>query len=278
MEEMNNNDGALLESWLVWMTTKLNKKYLSRDLAHDTGLSEQYISQVITNRRNLGLKSIKQIIGFFKISFDDFFMGPTEYEKKKLSTFDSRKFFTPFISSPAMPQIYPQGARISPPRSKSASEQHEETNGINPPLSDAYILIPYLSPIKQSERDDLFSADEASENIITEGILFKREWIINGLHAVPKNLAIFEPNSDAMEPTIMVNDTILLDKSRRYLEHGGIYIFSDRDEFIVRRVERQIGKTLIKADNPKYSNFYLDETVNLPQSIFGRIIWRCGII
>jgi transcriptional regulator with XRE-family HTH domain len=94
--------------------------------------------------------------------------------------------------------------------------------------------------------------------IKTEDWAFPVSFVTNQLQASAKNLLVIEADGDAMAPTIMSGDKVILDTSRKTPSPDGLYAIRDAFEnVIVRRLQllraAQPSRVKIISDNPKHA-------------------------
>jgi transcriptional regulator with XRE-family HTH domain len=96
------------------------------------------------------------------------------------------------------------------------------------------------------------------ERIKAEDWAFPASFVTNQLQASAKNLLVIEADGDAMTPTIMSGDKVILDTSRKTPSPDGLYAIRDAFEnVIVRRLQllraAQPSRVKIISDNPKHA-------------------------
>jgi transcriptional regulator with XRE-family HTH domain len=96
------------------------------------------------------------------------------------------------------------------------------------------------------------------ERVKAEDWTFPASFITNQLQASAKNLLVIEAEGDAMAPTIMSGDKVIIDTAHKTLSPDGLYAIRDTFEnVIVRRLQllRAAQPSLVKIifDNPKHA-------------------------
>src|SRR5690348_5898294 len=96
------------------------------------------------------------------------------------------------------------------------------------------------------------------ERIKAEDWVFPASFITNELEASAKDLLVIEAEGDAMAPTIMSRDKVVVDTSQKTPSPDGLYAIRDPfDKVIIRRLQllRAVQPSRIKiiSDNPKHA-------------------------
>jgi transcriptional regulator with XRE-family HTH domain len=96
------------------------------------------------------------------------------------------------------------------------------------------------------------------ERIKVEDWAFPATFITNRLQASAKNLLVIEAEGDAMAPTIMPGDKVLVDTGHKKPSPDGLYAIRDSFEnVIVRRLQllraAQPARVKVISDNPKHA-------------------------
>lgn len=115
---------------------------------------------------------------------------------------------------------------------------------------------------------------EHAEVIEKEKYFFKKEWIEKKLKTKPHNLRAFFLNSESMSPTLITDDMLLIDITKKTPNPPGIFVLLDDSGFSIKRLEyiRKDNhlKVLVASDNPKYASYECDES---ELNIVGKISW-----
>lgn len=85
----------------------------------------------------------------------------------------------------------------------------------------------------------------------THSLAFPPEYLRRLTSTSPKNLSIISVKGDSMEPTLLDDDIVLLDKSKKNLGFDGMFVLLLNDTLHVKRVSPSAtkGKILILSDN-----------------------------
>jgi len=66
----------LIEQWLSWKKTHEGPGFSQKQLSADAGISQTYLSNIMTGMRNPGTKTIEKIAGALSLSMAEFYAGP----------------------------------------------------------------------------------------------------------------------------------------------------------------------------------------------------------
>jgi len=103
---------------------------------------------------------------------------------------------------------------------------------------------------------------------------FHRDWLQQ--KGDPSQMVLMEVSGNLMSPEIKDGDTVLIDQSQREVYIGKIYAVSIGQEVLVRYVDRVPGKFILRgADHQWNISINLQEEMNDPMRILGRVIWWC---
>jgi transcriptional regulator with XRE-family HTH domain len=96
------------------------------------------------------------------------------------------------------------------------------------------------------------------ERIRAEDWAFPASFVTNQLHASAKNLLVIEAEGDAMAPTIMSGDKVIVDTGHKTPSPDGLYAVRDAfDHVIIRRLQllraTHSSRAKIISDNPKHA-------------------------
>ena len=97
-----------------------------------------------------------------------------------------------------------------------------------------------------------------NERIKAEDWVFPPSFITNQLHASARNLLVIEVEGDAMAPTIMSGDKVIVDTGHKTPSPDGLYAIRDSFEnVIVRRLQvlraAQPSRVKVISDNPRHA-------------------------
>jgi transcriptional regulator with XRE-family HTH domain len=120
--------------------------------------------------------------------------------------------------------------------------------------------VPELASRSEAAHSKLRTRKEGRhvERIKAEDWAFPASFITNRLEALAKNLLVIEAEGDAMAPTIMSGDKVIVDTGHKTPSPDGLYAIRDSfDNVIVRRLQvlraAQPSRVKIISDNAKHA-------------------------
>lgn len=105
-------------------------------------------------------------------------------------------------------------------------------------------------------------------------LAFRLDWIrAEGVD--PRNAMLVTVTGDSMSPRIEKGDLVLLDRSRREIRNGRLYIFSDTDgETRLKRLHRLDRRSLaLLSDNPAYPPELRHGDDAARVDVIGEVVW-----
>ena len=109
-----------------------------------------------------------------------------------------------------------------------------------------------------------------------EPLRFLARWVRETLKVQPDDLRIMRVEGDSMEPTLLDQDTVLVDLTKKTPSPPGIFVLHDGMGLVAKRVEivprSEPLRLRIVSDNSRYAAY--DVTVD-EANIVGRIRWFC---
>jgi len=84
-------DQELLQAWMLWKARQIGREYQGKELAADSGLSEQYLSAVKTGRRGIGKITREKLSLAFGVTPSQFLAGPTSETPEEIIMKHARK-------------------------------------------------------------------------------------------------------------------------------------------------------------------------------------------
>jgi phage repressor protein C with HTH and peptisase S24 domain len=103
--------------------------------------------------------------------------------------------------------------------------------------------------------------------------VFRRQWLQRlGLSA--KNARLMVVKGDAMAPTLVAGDTILIDTSVDDVEELGIYVIRADDRLMIKRIVPKLdGSLQVMSDNPLYAPEQVSQSEATALRIVGQVRW-----
>lgn len=143
-----------------------------------------------------------------------------------------------------------------------------------PPIDDDFALIPVL----QIEASSGFGSVIDHESV-GEHLAFRRSWRGLARASAEGNLCIILNRGESNAPDINHADAMLVDRGVRSLSEDAYYVFDREGVLLVKMVERAIsGHVILKSRNPGYSAQTLSPEEAAGLTVYGRVIWRGGLL
>ncbi len=135
----------------------------------------------------------------------------------------------------------------------------------------------------ESDLPDGFTLVEKKKGAISAGrglapsdevdfrLAFRQDWL--GRFGGAEQLFVMRVEGDSMEPTLMENDVVLINKNSKDINAGGgIYAINWKGSLLVKRIQYnpQSGEIKIKSDNPQYDSLVVSPT---DIQVEGKVIW-----
>lgn len=141
------------------------------------------------------------------------------------------------------------------------------------PGADAPIALPDTSMVRVYD-----VAASAGHGILVDAeevlcsMAFDRKFLRSMTDAKTEELAIIRVKGHSMEPTLMDDDHVLVDRSKRNLSFDGLFVLRFDDALHVKRVGRSAtrGNVLVISDHPAYRD------LDMPKEdldVIGRVLW-----
>lgn len=137
-----------------------------------------------------------------------------------------------------------------------------------PPAQD-YAIIPRIA-VDISPNGNVIISQQHEE----ERYYFRQAWIREHLGVAPSDLGLLYVRGDSMEPSLLHNDIVMVDTTKKTPTPPGIFVLFDGFGLAVKRLEyvgnADLNALRIISDNPQYSTYErsLEETF-----IIGRVVW-----
>jgi phage repressor protein C with HTH and peptisase S24 domain len=92
-------------------------------------------------------------------------------------------------------------------------------------------------------------------------------------------LSVVFNRGESNEPDISDGDAMLVDRGVERLRDDAFYVFSHGEALMVKLIERMLdGRVALKARNPSYREEILSKEDAARLTLFGRVIWRGGLV
>jgi phage repressor protein C with HTH and peptisase S24 domain len=100
---------------------------------------------------------------------------------------------------------------------------------------------------------------------------FDARWL-RSIGRDPARLSMLKVTGDSMEPLLMDGDDILVDQSDTApIRSGALYVFRNRGELKVKRLEPGGQSLVIRSENPRFHPVVVHDLAEV--SIIGRVVW-----
>lgn len=146
-------------------------------------------------------------------------------------------------------------------------EKHFDSDGLDviTPQDDLFI------PVYDVEASAGHGVLVESEEVICN-MAFDRRFLRRMTDARPNELAIIRVKGHSMEPTLMDDDHVLVDRTKTNLSYDGLFVIRFDDALHVKRVGRSAtkGNVLVISDHPAYRD------LDMPKEdldVIGRVLW-----
>ena len=102
---------------------------------------------------------------------------------------------------------------------------------------------------------------------------FRKYWVINHLHADPKDLAVVSVTGESMAGVLNPKDVILINMADSQ-PVDGIYVIRLDGDLLVKHIGRGPGGLIVSSANSAYGSWTVDPR-NPPQdfAVIGRVVW-----
>jgi len=146
------------------------------------------------------------------------------------------------------------------------NEKSQQSFWIGDPAFD---LIPEYRNETLAQRTGLLG-----DQPLVSPIAFHKKWI-KEMQLDDKSLVSLKAQGDSMMPTINCNDIILIDTRSNKFYGDGIYAVIINEQLSVKRIQRNIDRSLtLISDNKAYNEMLLTERRSKDIEIIGRAVWH----
>lgn len=148
-----------------------------------------------------------------------------------------------------------------------------EQSGETPSPSEYVFIAPYI--VRGSSETGAMG-----DISVSSGLVFKKEWL-NNLGANEKDLAVVSISTDGMSPTIMKQQTLLINKAQTTPESSKIYVIEMGQKLYVKRLIDMLDHWILRSDNPdktSYPDIQISNEAMKDIQIEGRLVWQAGLL
>lgn len=91
----------------------------------------------------------------------------------------------------------------------------------------------------------------------------------------PRDMVLMRVEGDSMQPEIMHNDVVLIDRSKTQIRLGRIFAVGFEEAIYLKRIDMLPGKIVLKSANPAYPPVELDIREQQGDSfrVIGQVLW-----
>jgi phage repressor protein C with HTH and peptisase S24 domain len=128
-----------------------------------------------------------------------------------------------------------------------------------------------LIPVYDIAASAGYGAVVESEDVICN-IAFDKRFLRRLTDAGTGDLSIIRVKGHSMEPTLLDDDHVLVDRTKRNLSYDGLFVLRFDDALHVKRIGRSAtrGRVTVTSDHPGYRDLDMPVT---DLDIIGRVLW-----
>lgn len=140
-------------------------------------------------------------------------------------------------------------------------------SGPSLPAVDGDVFVPVYDVAASAGHGVLVESEEVICNMA-----FDRRFLRRMTDARPNELAIIRVKGHSMEPTLLDDDHVLVDRTKRNLSYDGLFVIRFDDALHVKRIGRSAtrGNVLVISDHSAYRD------LDMPKEdldVIGRVLW-----
>jgi phage repressor protein C with HTH and peptisase S24 domain len=141
---------------------------------------------------------------------------------------------------------------------------------VTPEILEELVFVPHYNVSAEAGSGRLI------EDVEPRPFPFRKYWVKNNLHCAVEDLILIRVSGDSMYPTLVSDDTVLIDRSKTSPGTDAIYLVRLDDLYRIKRVQKNPGKKIrLMSDNKLYNDIDValdDKDVQ----IIGQVVWRGG--
>ena len=112
------------------------------------------------------------------------------------------------------------------------------------------------------------SGAEVYDETVTAKVPFRSSWLRRN-RINPRHCKIINVRGDSMEPTLPHGCQVIVDRNRKELRNGRIYVMRTEEGLVVKRVKQNAQGWWLMSDNPTWAPLFLSEDTD----IIGEVRW-----
>ena len=106
------------------------------------------------------------------------------------------------------------------------------------------------------------------DETVTAKVPFRSSWLRRN-RINPRHCNIISVRGDSMEPTLPDGCQVIVDRNRKELRNGRIYVMHTEEGLVVKRVNQNAQGWWLMSDNPTWAPLFLSEETD----IIGEVRW-----
>ena len=138
-------------------------------------------------------------------------------------------------------------------------------NGDNPP--DGSGMVPVYDVYASAGFGSLVGYEEQ-----THGLAFPPAYLRKLTNGSTRDLVIISVKGDSMEPTLLDDDVVLVDKSKTHMGYEGMFVLRHNDTLLVKRagMAAKPGRVTLISDNKTYPPV---DAALVDLHVVGKVLW-----
>lgn len=138
-------------------------------------------------------------------------------------------------------------------------------NGDNPP--DGSGMVPVYDVYASAGFGSLVGYEEQ-----THGLAFPPAYLRKLTNSSTRDLVIISVKGDSMEPTLLDDDVVLVDKSKTHMGYEGMFVLRHNDTLLVKRagMAAKPGRVTLISDNKTYPPV---DAALVDLHVVGKVLW-----
>ncbi|MCL6269667.1 helix-turn-helix domain-containing protein [Sansalvadorimonas sp. 2012CJ34-2] len=108
---------------------------------------------------------------------------------------------------------------------------------------------------------------------ISDYFAFTRTFLSRQLGVSGESLAFVSIRGDSMLPTLQDSDQVLVDTTRKTVQHEGLYLIHTEDGLMAKRLKPGKEEVKVISDNPEYPGWAISGLDHETNQVVGKIVW-----
>lgn len=282
------------------MTLQLGRSVKQNEIASAIGIVPSSMSARVTNDTDFSELEIKKIEQTFAVNLSKSVVSVTSDNKKKLKDIIdeisaekrekvtrekigevfgvSRQRITAMLDKPLPPHRLKQLEDAFCMSISETVEQFGTEEFIKSPeelKNGGFKYLPIRGDVSASCGNGVYVYDESQTAVYPVS-----EFLLKSLGASLTETDIIFASGDSMLPEIKDGDALMVDKSKKDVIDGQIYIIRSDGQLLCKRLQKiPPMKIKIVSDNQKYDPYYIDfsKVIDFDFEVIGRVLWYSRI-